>query len=59
MQDAKETDPGAESFRIGRHLEQGVSYRAKQQSVECGRVLEEEWVELVGESEHNVEVGAG
>ena len=59
MQDAKETDPCAESFRISRHLEQGVGDRAKQQAVECGGVLEEERMELVRDGEHDVEVGAG
>ena len=59
MQDAEETDPCAESFRIGSNLDQRIGHAAKQQGIECGRVLEEEWMELVGESEHHVEVGGG
>ena len=59
MQDAEETDPCAESLGIGGNFHQRIGHAAKQQGVECGWVLEEEWVELVGESEHDVEVGAG
>ncbi len=59
MQDAEETDPYAESLGIGGNFHQRIGHAAKQQGIECGRVLEEEWVELVGDGEHDVEVGCG
>ena len=59
MQDAEETDSRPESGGIGRNFDHRIGHGAKQQGIELGGVLEEEWMELVRESEHDMEVGSG
>src|SRR5467141_3133968 len=59
MQNADHADLCSQVFGIGRDLQQGLRAGSEQQIVEQTRVVQGQYMEFMGHSEHNMEVAGG
>ena len=56
MQDREESDSGSKVFWIGSHFHEGLGDRAEQQVVQFDLILQDQTVQLMRQSEHDMEV---